>query len=283
MCSTSTGARWSVRDLAAMPAVSEPPGDPAPDEHRIDIEDADGVRLVAFDRDSARNAFDAAMYRAVDGALRGALSDDAIHAVVLTGRGRAFTAGQDLREMVAIATGEAGPDAGLGFRSLLDTVVSFDKPLLAAVHGVGMGLGCTLLGHVDLVLMERGARLRAPFAEMGVPPEAASSWLLPERLGWQQASALLLASEWIGADEAVRAGLALRVCEEGTVLAETLALARTIASFPPQGTRRIKQLMMASRRPAIEAARAREESAFASLFADPETNPGAGLAAGLDH
>jgi enoyl-CoA hydratase/carnithine racemase len=81
----------------------------------------------------------------------------------------------------------------------------------------------------------------------------------------------------------VQAGLALRVCEEGTVVAETLALARTIASFPPQGTRRIKQLMMAARRPAIEAARTREESAFASLFADPETNPGVGLAAGLDH
>ncbi len=263
--------------------VTHQPGGQAPNDHRIDIEDADGVRLIAFDRDGVRNAFDAAMYRAVDDALVGALADDAVHAVVLTGRGRAFTAGQDLREMVAIATGEAGPDAGAGFRALLDTLVSFDKPLLAAVHGVGMGLGCTMLGHVDLVLMERGARLRAPFAEMGVPPEAASSWLLPERLGWQRASAILLASEWIEAEEAVRAGLALRVCEEGTVVAETLAMARTIASFPPQATRRIKQLMVAGRRPDIVAARAREESAFAELFADPETNPGGRLAAGLDH
>jgi enoyl-CoA hydratase/carnithine racemase len=257
-----------------------PAGGPTP--HRIDIEDADGVRLVAFDRDSARNAFDAAMYLAVNEALVAALADDTIHAVVLTGRGRAFTAGQDLREMVAIATGGAGPDAGSGFRALLDTLVSFDKPLLAAVHGVGMGLGCTLLGHVDLVLMERGARLRAPFAEMGVPPEAASSWLLPERLGWQRASALLLASEWIDADQAVQAGLALRVCEEGTVVEETLTLARTVASFPSRATRQIKQLMVAARRPDIEAARTREEAAFASLFADPESNPGERLAAGLD-
>jgi enoyl-CoA hydratase/carnithine racemase len=262
--------------------VTAAPGAGAPGGHRIEVEDAEGVRLVAFDRDSARNAFDEAMYRAVDGALVGALADDAVHAVVLTGRGRAFTAGQDLREMVAIATGEAGPDAGNGFRNLLDTVMSFDKPLLAAVHGVGMGLGCTLLGHVDLVLMEEGARLRAPFAEMGVPPEAASSYLLPERLGWQRASLLLLASEWIDADQAVQAGLALRVCAPGTVLAETMALARTVASFPTEATRRIKQLMMAGQRPPIEAARAREESAFAALFADPETNPGDRLAAGLD-
>jgi len=117
---------------------------------------------------------------------------------------------------------------------------------------------------------------------MGVPPEAASSWLLPERLGWQRAASLLLAAEWLDADQAVEAGLALRVCEEGTVVEETLALARTIASFPLAGTRRIKGLMMAARRPAIEAARAREESAFAALFADPDTNPGERLTSGLE-
>lgn len=252
-------------------------------EHRVEVEDGDGVRLIAFDRTEVRNAFDTAMYVAVKRSLTEALAAGAIHAVVLTGRGQAFTSGQDLREMAAIATGDAGPDAGTGFRNLLDTVVSFDKPLLAAVNGVGMGLGCTLLGHADLVLMARDARLRAPFAQMGVPPEAASSWLLPDRLGWQRAAAVLLASEWIDAEQAVAAGLALRVCDEGTVVEETLALARTIASFPPHATRQIKRLMMAARRPHIEAARAREESAFASLFADPATNPGAHLTAGLEH
>ena len=148
------------------------------------------------------------MYRAVAGALSGALEDDDVHAVVLTGRGKAFTSGQDLREMAAIATGDTGPDAGLGFQDLLDLLMRFDKPLLAAVHGVGMGLGCSILGHVDLVLMDESARLRAPFAEMGVPPEAASSFLLPARMGWQQASAALLASEWITASpgRVVRSG-----------------------------------------------------------------------------
>jgi enoyl-CoA hydratase/carnithine racemase len=252
-------------------------------EHRIVVEDADAVRMIAFDRPEVRNAFDAAMYQAVNESLAASQVDDGIHAVVLTGRGPAFTSGQDLREMVSIATGQSGPEAGAGFRLLLDTVVAFDKPLLAAVRGVGMGLGCTLLGHVDLVLMEQGARLRAPFAEMGVPPEAASSWLLPERLGWQRAAALLLASQWLDADQAVEAGLALRVCAEGTVVDETMALARRIAAFPPHATRDIKRLMTAGRRPAIVAARAREEAAFAALFADPATNPGATLAAGLEH
>jgi enoyl-CoA hydratase/carnithine racemase len=251
-------------------------------EHRIDVEDDAGVRLVTFDRPEARNAFDAAMYRAVTEALCGALADDRIRALVVTGRGTAFTAGQDLREMAAMATGDGAPDAGSGFQGLMDAVVTFDKPLLAAVNGVGVGLGCTLLGHVDLVLMDEGARLRVPFAELGVPPEAASSWLLPERMGWQRAAEALLASEWIDAHRAVESGLALRVCPEGTVLEETMALARRIASFAPHATREIKRLMTASRRSDIEAARAREESAFAALFADPSINPGTQLTAGLD-
>ena len=116
--------------------------------------------------------------------------------------------------------------------------------------------------------------MRVPFAELGVPPEAASSWLLPERMGWQRASAMLLASEWIDADQAVDAGLALRVCPAGTVLGETMDLARRIASFPPHATRQIKRLMMAARRPAIADARAREEAAFAALVRRPRAQPG---------
>ncbi len=186
-------------------------------ERRIVTEDDAGVRVIAFDRPEARNAFDAPMYRAVTEALDGALGDDRIRAVVLTGRGTAFTAGQDLQELAALAAGNAAPDAGSGFQGLMDTVVSFDKPMLAAVNGVGVGLGCTLLGHVDLVLIDERARLRVPFAELGVPPEAASSWLFPARMGWQRASLMLLASEWLDAAQAVESGLALRVCPEGTV------------------------------------------------------------------
>jgi enoyl-CoA hydratase/carnithine racemase len=248
---------------------------------RVDVEDGDGVRLIAFNRPDVRNAFDLAMYQAVAAGLNGASSDDGIHAVVLTGRGTGFTSGQDLREMAAIATGAAGPEAGTGFPLLLDALQSFEKPLLAAVHGAGVGLGFTILGHVDLVVMDETARLRCPFAEMGVPPEAASSLLLPMRMGWQRAAAVLLASEWIDAGQAVACGIALRAVPAGTALEETMALARRIAAFPPHGVAGIKRLMMESLRPAIAAARQREESAFAALFSDPANNPGLGLTSGL--
>lgn len=236
-------------------------------ERRIVIEDEAGVRVVTFDRPEARNAFDLAMYRAVTVALQEALADERIAAVVMTGRGSAFTAGQDLREMAALAAGQGPPDADRGFQGLMDALATFDKPLLAAVNGVGVGLGCTLLCHADLVLVDETARLRVPFAELGVPPEAGSSWLLPERVGWQRAAAMLLAAEWIDASEAVAAGLALRVCPAGTVRDRTVELAHRIAGFAPDATRRIKQLMVVPRAHETAAARAREEAAFAALFA----------------
>lgn len=214
------------------------------------------------------------MYRAVAEALVDGAGDDAIRVVVLTGAGGAFTAGQDLREMAALATGTAAPDAGAGFPALLDAVQSCPKPLIAAVNGVGVGLGFTLLAHVDLVLIDEEARLRVPFAELGVPPEAASSLLLPVRMGWQRASAALLASEWIDARAAVEAGIALRSCPAGTVLDEALELARRIASYPSHATREIKRLMTEPHRAAIAAARQREGRRLRRAVRRPDGEPG---------
>ena len=176
--------------------------------------------------------------------------------------------------MAAIATGQAGPEAGSGFRDLLDTLVSFDKPLLAAVHGVGDGARVHPARPCGPGARWHGtARLRAPFAEMGVPPEAASSWLLPERLGWQRAAAVLLASEWIDADQAVAARPGPAGVRRGDGASRR--------PWPWPGHR----LVPAARHPAdqaaddggaapaIEAARAREEAAFAALFADPAHQP----------
>ena len=155
-----------------------------------------------------------------------------LHAVVLTGRGKAFTSGQDLREMAAIAAGEAGADAGSGFRGLLDTAGGFDKPLLAAVHGVGMGLGCTLLGHVDLVLMDEARGCGPPSPRWACLPKRPAAGCC--RRGWGGSGPRPCCWPRNGSTptQAVAAGLALRVCPEGTVVDETLALARSIAPFP---------------------------------------------------
>jgi enoyl-CoA hydratase/carnithine racemase len=232
----------------------------------IELIDVGAVRVVQFNRPEARNAFNAALYEAVSAALDDAMRSAEVHVVVLTGRGTAFSAGQDLKEMAAIVAGEAPPEAARGFRGLLDVVQHFEKPLLAAVNGVGVGLGFTLLCHCDLVFMADEARLRVPFAELGVPPEAGSSFLLPATMGWQRAARVLFTSDWVSAAEAVDAGVALAHYPSARLLEETMNVAQAIASQPVDAVMAIKRLLLASRATQVAAARAREEAAFPDLL-----------------
>jgi enoyl-CoA hydratase/carnithine racemase len=234
----------------------------------VAIEDVEGgaVRIVRFNRPDARNAFNFALYDAVTDAITDAAVSSDVHVVVLTGTGSAFSAGQDLKEMAQLVTGEATPEAATGFRGLLDAVQSFEKPLLAAVNGVGVGLGFTLLAHCDLVFMADGARLRVPFAELGVPPEAASSYLFPRTMGWQRAAHLLFTGAWLGAEEAVDAGLAFARHPAESLLAETVAVARTIAAAPIEAIMAGKRLLLATRNAEVVAARQREDAAFVELL-----------------
>jgi enoyl-CoA hydratase/carnithine racemase len=196
--------------------------------------------------------------------------------VVLTGEGRAFCAGTDLVEMAAIATAMSEPgaegypenSAGKGFTVFLEQLTTFPKPLLAAVNGAGVGLGLTMLAHCDLVLVADTARLKAPFAEMGVAPEAASSYLLPVRMGAQAAALALYTSRWISADEAVSSGLALRSVPADQLLAEAQALAHEIAGMPLASLVATKRLLLDAHADAVQAARAREDAAFAVLLKD---------------
>lgn len=245
--------------------MSAPATDP-PAADLVRVDDAtghDGVRLLTLDRPAALNAFDTPLYRATGAALDAARADDAVKVVVLTGAGRAFSAGQDLDEMARLAAGER---IDSGFPVLLDALQAFDKPLVAAVNGAAVGIGFTMLPHCDLVLAAEGARFRTPFAEMGVPPEAASSVLFPARMGWQRAAEVLFTSPWLSAAEAVECGIALRVVPADALLAEALALAGTIAAAPLAALRAIKATMLAGRADAVAAARAREEAAFARVL-----------------
>ncbi len=246
-------------------------GTASPDRRRVEVEEAaPGVRVVAFARPEVRNAFDTAMYREVNAALRDADSDEGVRAVVLTGRGSAFTSGADLAEMAAVATGTSvggpGSDLGSGFTGLLDLLTGMSVPLLAAVNGVAVGLGFTILGHCDLAVVDPGARLRVPFTELGVPPEAASSLLFPSVMGWQRAARVLLTSDWVGAAELVELGLALKMSEPGAVLDETVTLAARIASHPRPSTRAVVSLMRAARRDAVLEANRREQRAFGEIL-----------------
>jgi enoyl-CoA hydratase/carnithine racemase len=205
------------------------------------VEDDGSVRIVTLHRPEARNAFNVAMYQAVTEALVAARDEERVRVVVLTGSGSAFSAGQDLKEMAALVAGDGPPGAGQGFRGLMDELGGFDKPLLAAVNGVGVGLGFTILAHCDIVLVSDEARLRVPFAELGVPAEAGASYLFPMRMGAQRAAEVLFTGKWVTAEEAVASGIALRTVAPEALMAETMALAGAIAKGSPATHKRTRR------------------------------------------
>lgn len=233
------------------------------------IEDRDRVRTLTLNRPGALNAFDEALYAALADALDAAAEDPAVAVVLLTGSGRAFSAGTDLHEMAAIASDPEAQRAARGFPRLVDALADFPKPLVVAVNGLGLGIGTTLLGFADLAFASTEARFKCPFTSLGVAPEAASSYLLPRLMGHQAAAWLLMSSEWVGAEEAQRAGLVREVCAPEELLPTALRHATVLAAKPISSLVAVKATMTAPLRAGIAAARERENQCFADLMGGP--------------
>src|SRR6476659_2770905 len=190
----------------------------------IEVVDDARVRVITFNRPDALNAFNDEMYHEAGRALEEAAARNDIACVVLTGNGRGFSAGQDLGEMgrlSATAPNDFG-DAGPGFPHFLDTIAALPRPVIAAVNGIGVGIGMTMLLHIDVAFIASTARLRAPFVPLGVVPEAAGSLLMPLIMGNQRAALKLYTGDWITADEAVEYGLALRAVTPEALMDETM-------------------------------------------------------------
>lgn len=232
----------------------------------LDISDRNRIRTLTLNRPEALNAFNEALYDAAAEALFAAAEDPEVAVVVLTGAGRAFSAGTDLVEMQAMVTDPDFQRGKHGFLGMIDALSAFPKPFICAVNGVGLGIGATVLGYADLVFISSNARLKCPFTSLGVAPEAASSYLLPQLMGRQNAAWLLLSSEWVDAAEAVRMGLAWKLCEPDELLSETMRHAEVLALRPIDSLVAVKTAMTAPLRPEVDAARARENAFFAELL-----------------
>ncbi|MBU3684841.1 MAG: enoyl-CoA hydratase/isomerase family protein [Mycobacterium sp.] len=230
------------------------------------IADENRVRTLTLNRPEALNAFNESLYDATTEALTDAAADPGVAVVMITGAGRAFSAGQDLTEMQARITDPGFRSGKYGFTGLIDALGSFSKPLICVVNGLGVGLGATLLGFADLAFMSTTARLKCPFTSLGVAPEAASSYLLPQLVGRQNAAWLLMSSQWIDATEALRMGLVWKLCEPPTLVAEATQHADVLAAQPIASLVAVKQSMMEPARPDIAAARSREDAYFAKLM-----------------
>nr|WP_090342012.1 enoyl-CoA hydratase-related protein [Mycolicibacterium malmesburyense]CRL72231.1 enoyl-CoA hydratase/carnithine racemase [Mycolicibacterium malmesburyense] len=235
-------------------------------ETTLRITDENRVRTLTLNRPDVLNAFNEELYLATATALRDAAADEDVAVVVLTGEGRAFSAGNDLNEMQRRITDPAFNEQGSHFTTMIDTLAEFPKPLICAVNGVGVGIGATILGYADLAFMSSTARLKTPFTSLGVAPEAASSYLLPRLIGRQNAAWLLMSSEWVDAEEAQRMGLVWKVCPPEELLAETRRHADVLASRPIASLMAVKQTMAAPTREGIAAATERETEQFAVLM-----------------
>jgi enoyl-CoA hydratase/carnithine racemase len=235
----------------------------------VRVEDSARVRTVTLDRVDALNAFNEALYDAVTDTLLSSAEDPSVAVVLLTGNGRAFCAGTDLLEMAARGSDPNFTPGVHGFLGMIDALIAFPKPLIIAVNGLGLGIGATILGFADLAFMSTTARLKCPFTSLGVAPEAASSFTFPALLGRQNATWVLMSSEWIEADEAHSIGLVWKLTEPDALLPEARRYASVLAAKPISSLVHTKAAIVAPFREQLAAARARESASFAELMGGP--------------
>jgi enoyl-CoA hydratase/carnithine racemase len=228
----------------------------------------DHFAVLTIDRPETKNAFTRAMWSTAAAALTELAADDGVRVVLLTGAGDVFSAGADIREMQAAAADSRteGDDAGGPFHAFLDALDSFDKPLVAAVNGAAVGAGFTMLCYCDLVLASTTARFKVPLVPMGLSPEAGSSRLLPERIGWQEAAHLFFTGDWLDAADAQRVGLVWRAYPPATLRREAETLCRSIGAMPLDALRETKRLLVTAGRDAGPVRR-RESEVFRRLLA----------------
>jgi len=227
----------------------------------------EGVLLVTLNRPDKKNAFDDPQWDGLRDALHEAREDERVACAVVTGAGKDFSAGQDLGAFGGGAEREDGRPSG--YFGCMDALFAFDKPLLAAARGVGVGIGATFLFACDVVYVGESVRLRLPFVSLGLVPEAASSYLLQAAVGSQRAAELFYTAEWVDAARAVETGIAARAFPDDELLAATLAKAREIAQWPVSALRATKRTLMVAHAAGIRAAREAEDAGMASQAGSP--------------
>jgi enoyl-CoA hydratase/carnithine racemase len=233
------------------------------DDVRIEI--SDRVMEITFDRVAKKNALTQAMYGAAAAGFAQADDDDGIRCVLITGGDEVFTAGNDVGDFTAAPAETSDRQSG----DLMGAILDFPKPVVAAVSGYAVGIGTTMLLHMDLVYADETAIFRTPFVDLGLTPEFASTQTLPRLAGYQRAAEMLLLNAKIDAQAALKMGLVNAVLPAGQCLAHARGVARALAAKPPAALRETKALMRAM--PESDAERmARENKVFEVRLQSPE-------------
>lgn len=231
-----------------------------------------GVQTLTLNRPDKKNALTAAMYGALADGLERAERDASIRVTLIRANGDAFTAGNDLADFAAAGATpvDRQPDEKPHVTRFLENLATAEKPLIAAVNGLAVGVGVTMLLHCDLVYAGEAATFQMPFVNLGLVPEAGSTLLLPRLVGMQKAADLFLTGKKIDAARAEALGLIAEVFPDASLQAEALARAEALAAKAPNAVRLTKALLRGEDRGAVLARQKKEGADFANQLRSAE-------------
>jgi enoyl-CoA hydratase/carnithine racemase len=210
----------------------------------VTVTNGDAIRVIAMRRPEKKNAITREMYRTMSEAINAAQNDPAIRCILITGGSTVFTAGNDLDDFLkdSASDGSGGPRASEAV-TFLHALAHNTKPLIAAVEGLAIGIGATMLFHCDHVVAGRTATFSTPFIHLGLVPEGGSSLLAPRIMGHQPAFAMLVLGRTLGAEEAREAGFVTTVVAPDEAEAEAGKVAREICALPAEAVAISRKLL----------------------------------------
>lgn len=234
----------------------------------IEVEQVEGVMRIAINRPEKKNALTSEMYNALADAFERAESDKSVRVILLYGKGDAFTGGNDLQDFMEKPwKGQATPPAV----RFINIVAHAKKPIVAAVHGLVVGVGTTILLHCDLVYAAAESRFIMPFIALGIVPEAASTVLLPLLVGRQRASELFMLGSPLTAQRAFEIGIVNAVLSPEQLFPTAIAVTQVLAEKPAAALRACKELMKRPYAAEVERALREEVEVIAERLESPET------------
>jgi 2-(1,2-epoxy-1,2-dihydrophenyl)acetyl-CoA isomerase len=227
------------------------------------------IAVITLCREAQLNAFDAAMQVALRDCFDKVCADHAIRALVLTGKGRAFSSGQDLGERAAAFAARELPDIRgsleTHYNPLVRRIAQMPIPVIAAVNGLAFGAGAALAIACDITLAAQSARFQFGFANVGLGPDSGTSWTLPRLVGSQRAMDLVLSARPVDGREAERIGLVARCVDDDRLLTEALELAQQLGGKSPDALRTIKRRLREAVNLTLDAALDAERDAQSEL------------------
>jgi enoyl-CoA hydratase/carnithine racemase len=230
------------------------------------ISKANGILTITFNRPDKKNAITVAMYQTIADALKDAECDAGVRAILFTGKSEIFTAGNDLDDFLR----NPPQSTKSPVYQFIQNLSHATKPVIAAVSGLAVGIGTTLLLHCDFVYAADNAKFSMPFAKLGLCPEFASSLLLPQIVGYQRAAEKLMLGEAFSAQEACAMGFVNKVLPSAEVLAFAQAQAAKLVALPTSSLRATKRLMKGKQIAAIEAKIKEESVLFSEMLLSKE-------------